>query len=306
MNYRHAYHAGAFADVLKHAVLVHVLDHMARKATPFFVLDSHAGAGRYDLAGPEARRTGEAEAGIMRLLAASNVPEALVPYLDAVRRFQNAGPVYPGSPKLARMRLRARDRMVAIELLDEDKVALSRAFAGDPVVDIRRMDGFAALKSLLPPAARRGLVLVDPAFEATDEFERLAGALKAAWRRWPTGTYIVWYPIKDEAEIAAFHAALLAAGPPKILRAELRVQPAGRPGLGACGVLVANPPFTLEAMLAEALPYLARVLGRDGVGVFRLDWLRAEGTEPVSAPAARRIPESSRPRPRGARARTRG
>ena len=174
MNYRHAFHAGNFADVLKHWALLHVLDHLRKKPTPFFVLDTHAGAGRYDLASAEARRTGEAAGGIVKLLAAPSLPPALGPYLDLVRRFAAREGVYPGSPKIVRARLRVGDRLLAMELHPEDERLLKRAFAGDPLVEVRRADGFAAMKAVLPPAERRGLVLVDPAFEATGEFRRLA------------------------------------------------------------------------------------------------------------------------------------
>jgi len=278
MNYRHAFHAGNFADVLKHAVLVHCLDHLRKKSGPFFALDTHAGAGRYDLESLEAKRTGEAAGGVVKLLAAdaASLPRALGPYLDIVRRHAAGRTGYPGSPKFVRAKLRHGDRLVAVELHPVDEQSLRRAFAGDPLVEVRRMDGFEALKALLPPAERRGLVLVDPAFEAKDEFARLAKALGAAFRRWATGTYLIWYPIKDRDAANAFLAAMRALGAPKVLRAELRVAPEDAPGLTACGLLIVNPPFTLERELAALLPALAALLGRDGAGSHRLDWLVAE------------------------------
>ncbi len=280
MNYRHAFHAGNFADVLKHWALLHVLDHLRKKPTPFFVLDTHAGAGRYDLASAEARRTGEAAGGIVKLLAAPSLPPALGPYLDLVRRFAAREGVYPGSPKIVRARLRVGDRLLAMELHPEDERLLKRAFAGDPLVEVRRADGFAAMKAVLPPAERRGLVLVDPAFEAKGEFRRLAAALGHGVRRWATGSYLVWYPIKDRDSANAFLAEARTLRMPKTLRAELRVAPESAPGLAACGLLAVNPPHTMEAALGAILPCLVERLGQDDAGAFTLDWLVTESKAP--------------------------
>jgi 23S rRNA (adenine2030-N6)-methyltransferase len=266
MNYRHGYHAGNFADVLKHTALCELLRLLTAKDKKLFVLDSHAGAGGYDLGGRLARRTGEAEAGIARLAAMprAGMPPAVVRYLATVaaydRKFGAAeGPPrrYPGSPRLVRAALRPGDRFIACELHPEDALALRREFAGDRAVEVRQADGYKALKALLPPIERRGLVLIDPPFEAADEFERLLRALRQAERRFATGCYAVWYPIKDEAA-AAFAQDLAAFRP---LTLELRLEGIEPGKLAACGLAVINPPWRFEEAMREALPWIADRLG---------------------------------------------
>jgi 23S rRNA (adenine2030-N6)-methyltransferase len=284
MNYRHDYHAGNFADLLKHAALCELLRLLLSKDKKLFVLDTHAGAGGYDLGGERAVRTGEAEAGIARLASAprDGMPEAVVRYLAQVaaydRKFGPAGRSlrrYPGSPRLIRAALRPGDRFIACELHPEDALALKREFAGDRAVEVRQADGYKVLKALLPPPERRGLVLIDPPFEATDEFERLARAVRQGLRRFATGCYALWYPIKDEAAAAAFVGSLAA---PKLLVLELRL--GGGDGAGkltACGLAVINPPWRFEEAMREALPWIARCLGPD---------VRATvSAPPASAPA---------------------
>lgn len=268
MNYRHGYHAGNFADVLKHTALSELLHLLLSKDKKLFVLDTHAGTGGYDLAGKLAERTGEAAAGIVRLAATPNAgrPAAVVRYLAAVaaydRKFGPSGGGlrrYPGSPRLIRAVLRPGDRFIACELHAEDALALRREFAGDRAVEVRQEDGYKVLKAMLPPPERRGLVLIDPPFEATDEFERLSRAVRQGLRRFATGCYAIWYPIKDEAAAAAFVATL---GAPKHLVMELRVPgEAGATRLTACGLAVINPPWRFEEAMAEALPWIASVLG---------------------------------------------
>jgi len=270
MNYRHGYHAGNFADVLKHVALCELLRLLTAKDKKLFVLDTHAGAGGYDLAGGLARRTGEAEAGVVRLAAAprSSVPAAVARYLAAVaaydRKFGPAGGRlrrYPGSPRLVRAALRPGDRFVACEMHPEEALALKREFAGDRAVDVRQADGYKALKALLPPVERRGLVLIDPPFEASDEFERLSRALRQGVRRFATGCYAVWYPIKDDA--AASFVGDLSSFKPLVLEMRLEGIEPGR--LAACGLAVINPPWRFEEAMREALPWVAAHLG-PGVG----------------------------------------
>jgi 23S rRNA (adenine2030-N6)-methyltransferase len=266
MNYRHGYHAGNFADILKHTALCELLRLLTAKDKKLFVLDTHAGAGGYDLGSGPARRTGEAEAGIARLAAAprAGMPPAVARYLAAVaaydRKFGPAGKTlrrYPGSPRLVRAALRPGDRFVACELHPAEALALKREFAGDRAVEVRQADGYKALKALLPPPERRGLVLVDPPFEAADEFERLLRAVRQGVRRFATGCYALWYPIKDEA--AASFAHDLAAFNPLTL--ELRLD-AVEPGkLAACGLAVINPPWRFEEAMRDALPWIAGQLG---------------------------------------------
>lgn len=279
MNYRHVFHAGNFADVLKHAVLCLALARLADKDKPFVVVDTHAGAGRYDLHEPQPGRTGEAERGIHRLLAAPDRPPTLKRYLDIVRQFDRflgggGGRLrhYPGSPRLARAMLRPGDRLVACELHDRDGLALRREFAGDPQVEIRRGDGYAALKALLPPPERRGLVLIDPPFEARDEFDRLQRALGQALRRFATGQYLVWYPVKDIAAVAGFKAWLEAAGLRRTLTVELEVAPPAPGALARAGMALVNAPWPIEDELSRLGPWLAATLG-NGQGKFELDWI---------------------------------
>ena len=266
MNYRHGYHAGNFADVLKHMALCELLRLLTAKDKKLFVLDTHAGAGGYDLSGSKARRTGEAETGIVRLAAAprAGMPAAVARYLAAVaaydRKFGPAGGKpgrYPGSPRLVRAALRPRDRFVACELHPEEALALKREFAGDRAVEVRQADGYKALKALLPPVERRGLVLIDPPFEVTDEYERLLRALRQGVRRFATGCYVVWYPIKDEM-VDAF-VRELAAFKPLVL--ELRLDGIAPGKLAACGLAVINPPWRFEEAMREALPWIAEQLG---------------------------------------------
>ena len=266
MNYRHGYHAGNFADVLKHTALCELLRLLTAKDKKLFVLDTHAGAGGYDLGSGLARRTGEAEAGIVRLAAAprAGMPAAVVRYLAAVaaydRKFGPAGGKprrYPGSPRLVRAALRPGDRFIACELHPEEALALKREFAGDRAVEVRQADGYKVLKALLPPIERRGLVLIDPPFEVTDEYERLLRALHQGVRRFATGCYAVWYPIKDEAAVATFKATLAGV---KALILELRLHGAPEGKLAACGLAVINPPWTFQEAMAEALPWLGSAL----------------------------------------------
>ncbi|MGB8275357.1 MAG: 23S rRNA (adenine(2030)-N(6))-methyltransferase RlmJ [Alphaproteobacteria bacterium] len=281
MNYLHLFHAGSFADVFKHAVFVLVLEHMKKKAAPFFVLDTHAGAGRYDLTSKAAARTGEAREGIGRILAAPGLAPALGPYVGAVRRLNaryGAGPRwYPGSPLLAAMLLRPGDRIALAELHPEEARALAREFGADPRVTVHHMDGYVALKALLPPPERRAVVLIDPPFEEPDEFERMAEGLRQACRRFATGVYLLWYPIKDADGTATFLAALRASGLARILMIELRVYPTENPErLNGCGMILVNPPWAVTRSLAALGPELVRLLAREGGGGWRLEWLAGE------------------------------
>lgn len=268
MNYRHGYHAGNFADLLKHTALCELLRLLTSKDKKLFVLDTHAGAGGYDLAADKARRTGEAEAGIVRLLGEgkAGMPGAVARYLASVqaydRKFGAAGGTprrYPGSPRLVRAALRPGDRFVACEKHPEEALHLKREFAGDRAVEVSQSDGYHALKSMLPPPERRGLILIDPPFEATDEFEVLLRALRHGLRRFATGCYAVWYPIKDEEAVRSFMASLAEMKP---LVLELRLGRDVAPGkLAACGLAVINPPWKFEEAMREALPWIAARLG---------------------------------------------
>jgi 23S rRNA (adenine2030-N6)-methyltransferase len=283
VNYRHAFHAGSFADVFKHAVLCRVLAHLRGKESAFRAIDTHAGAGVYDLTGPEASRGREWQDGIGRLMQAQlpkPVADLLAPYLDVVRSLneRDALTVYPGSPGFVRAWLRGQDRLIACELEPEAFAALRQAMRGDERIKMVAIDGWTALQAYVPPKERRGLVLVDPPFEREDEFRRLADGVAAAYRKWPTGSYLLWYPIKGRSEPDAFAKRLRRLDIPKILRAELMVTPLRDPSrLNGSGLVLINPPWTLEGELKALLPALAGLLGREGAGRFTLDWLAEEG-----------------------------
>jgi 23S rRNA (adenine2030-N6)-methyltransferase len=278
MNYRHAYHAGNFADVMKHALLVRVLCHLRRKDKPFRVVDTHAGIGFYDLAGDEAGRTGEWQGGVGRLEQpfAPEVERLLAPYREVLRSAQaRHGPMaYPGSPLVIRELLREQDRAILAELHPTDGALLTERFNTVPNVKVMRLDGWTALHGLIPPKERRGLVLIDPPYEEVGELGRLVREMGRAVAKWPTGIFIAWYPIKDPAEVEATAAALAAAVPRPGLRLELlvdRTDDAAR--LNGCGLFVINPPWTLEQEAGLILPALAERLSRGSYGAFRCESL---------------------------------
>ncbi len=282
MNYRHAFHAGNFADVVKHLILSRIVEYLKRKPGAFRVIDTHAGAGRYDLTGDEARRSPEWTEGIKRLVDRGLAGEAATlaePYLAAVAAENPANglTVYPGSPLLVRRLLRPQDRLSALELHPAYAAALRSLFSGDIQTRVIELDGWLALGAHVPPKEKRGLVLVDPPFEAEGEWERLVAGLVRAHRRWPGGVYALWYPLKEPREAERFAAALTASAIPKILRAELTIRkPSTPPRLFGTGMVVVNPPFALEAELNALLPALAGLLASEGRGRWRLDWLRGE------------------------------
>lgn len=268
MNYRHLYHAGNFADVLKHAVLALVLAHLRVKDSPFFALDTHAGAGLYDLRAPEAQKTAEAAGGIGALAAREGeLPQTLTPYMDIVHRFNTDNKtvaVYPGSPLLIQDRLRDDDRMVACELHPEQAAMLGRSLGRDRRVRVETRDGYAALRALLPPPQRRGLVLIDPPFEKPDEFSQMIRSLKEGYKRFSNGIFLLWHPIKSLAPVQDFHAQIRACGIADVMAASLFLRPPEDPALlNGSGLVIVNPPWTLEAALEKLLPDLARFLTMD-------------------------------------------
>jgi 23S rRNA (adenine2030-N6)-methyltransferase len=266
MNYRHAFHAGNFADVVKHAVLALLVERLKAKETAFRVIDTHAGVGTYDLAADPATRTGEWRQGVGRLYdhpLPQELAELLGPWLGAVRAANGGGPLarYPGSPAIVRPLLRRQDRLTAVELHPEDAAELEAGFAGDRQVKVVALDGWLALGAFVPPKERRGLVLVDPPYEARDEFDRLAKGFAAAHKRWPTGLYLLWYPVKDLAAIDRFRLALAKSGIPRLLRAELFVRDRSTPDrLNGSGLVLCNPPWQFEETLAGLLAGLAPIL----------------------------------------------
>jgi 23S rRNA (adenine2030-N6)-methyltransferase len=256
MNYRHAFHAGSFADCMKHALLVWLVRALQRKPAPISVLDTHAGAGSYDLSAGPAERTGEWRSGVGQLL--DDPPPALAEYLGLVRQLG----LYPGSPALIRALLRPDDRLACCELHPEDYTELRRRFAHDPTVAVHRRDAWEALGALLPPQPRRGLVLIDPPYEAPDELYRLTKGLVTGWTRFRTGVFAVWYPIKHRAPVRRFFATVQQTNIRDIVAAELLLSAPLDPGrLNGCGLLVINPPFRFEQEFQAILEALAERLG---------------------------------------------
>lgn len=270
MNYRHAFHAGNHADVVKHVVLTVLVDALRGKDKPFMVLDLHAGVGRYDLSA-EAAKTGEYVDGIARIDQATDAPPAVARYLDLIHSFNPSGRlgVYPGSPRLARALMRPEDRLTLVELHPEDHARLRAEFAGDDQVAIHHRNAWEALRGLLPPQPRRGLLLLDPPFEQPDELERMARGIGTAHRRWPEGIIAAWYPVKDRPPVDAMLAALPPL--PRAWVAELTVFDSLFPArLNGSGLVLANLPWGVEAALREALAWLQPHLARQGGG-WRLD-----------------------------------
>lgn len=264
MNYRHAFHAGNFADVFKHALLALIIDYLKRKETGFRYIETHAGPALYDLSGPEAARTGEWRDGIGRVAQEMFPPEIaalLAPYLQA--QGAEATHIYAGSPVLMQRLLRKQDRLTCCELHPDDFRALERNMGRDNRLTLREDNGYRALKGLVPPPERRGLVLIDPPFEERHEFQVMEEALAMAWRKWPNGIYALWYPVKDTRAVAQFAARLQARQIPRILRLELAIEALRVDGpLSATGLMVVNPPFLLEDQARRLLPALAKVMAR--------------------------------------------
>jgi 23S rRNA (adenine2030-N6)-methyltransferase len=283
MNYRHAFHAGGFADVIKHIVLVRILIYLQDKQAAFRVIDTHAGAGIYDLTGEEASRGGEWLTGIARIMQArfsETTMPLMKPYLDIVRAFNPQGAplkTYPGSPLIARALLRPQDRLTACEVEPKARKQLIDALRRDSQARVVDLDGWTALPAFVPSKERRGLVLIDPPYEQKDEFERLATGFGEAFAKWPTGSYLLWYPVKSRraTDDLARHVAQAvgrAKPPGKCLRLEFSVAPrtAGT-ALASAGLLIVNPPWTLTGELKAILPELEKPLGQGGASRFRLE-----------------------------------
>ncbi len=291
MNYRHAYHAGNFADVLKHSVLFALIEALQAKPTPFAFIDTHAGSGCYALDSAEAGKTGEYKDGISRLLFpdmhatgthhGAALPPLLRRWLDSILKLQgneHGLKLYPGSPLQAAQIMRESDSAQLCELHPEEAVRLRELFHRDHRVHVHERNGYEALKSLLPPKEKRGLVLIDPPYEAQEaEYRVIERTLKLALQRWPTGVYAVWYPIKLRSQVQPFHRWLQHCGVRRVLRAELLVHPDDSPlRLNGSGMVILNAPWKLDEALHEPMKAMARLLSQDKPAHWRLDWLLAE------------------------------
>lgn len=280
MNYRHEFHAGNFADVFKHIFLSRVLLHLGGKPAPFRFIETHAGSGIYELLRPEAGKTAEWRGGIGKLIKAKPAPEVhdlIRPYLQIEAPLIEGEPVrYGGSPWIAKAMLRRQDRMLSCELHPDAFTALKANFGGDARTKLFPIDGYAGLKAFLPPVERRGLVLIDPPYEAADEFVTATEAIEKVWRKWATGNIMLWYPVKDAGTIASFAANLATRGIKRLLRVELQIDTPARQGpLLRCGLFIINPPYRLDAEAAILLPWLAALLGGGDPG-FLIEWVSGE------------------------------
>ncbi|EIM00594.1 protein involved in catabolism of external DNA [Rhodanobacter thiooxydans] len=300
MNYRHAYHAGNFADVLKHVVLLALVEALQTKPTSFCYVDTHAGSGSYALEGHEAKKTGEYHDGIARLHPAEKLPPLLRRWRDGIlggEGNEHGLKYYPGSPLQVARVLRPGDSAQLCELHAEEAVKLRELFRGNPQVHVHQRDGYEALKALLPPKEKRGLVLIDPPYEAQeDEYRLIEQALKAALPRWPGGIYAVWYPIKLRSQVQPFLRKLQHSGVKRILRAELLVHPDDSPlRLNGSGMVIFNAPWKLDDTLREPLRVLASLLSQERPAEWKLDWLLDEAGSQLNTPSP--LPTSRLPRP---------
>jgi 23S rRNA (adenine2030-N6)-methyltransferase len=278
MNYRHIYHAGNFADVAKHVGLMYCLGALQRKDSAIFVLDTHAGRGFYDLQAPEAQKSGEADRGIQRLIETGLAETALAGYFASIRARQGKRlPRYPGSPALIAGALRPQDRALFVELMPAEARAAEREIESIGRVRTEIGDGYAALKAFLPPEERRGLVLIDPPYESLDELKLMLQAFSEAYRRWPGGTYLMWYPIRSAGQRSMVHSRFEALRIPKMLFADLAIHPddAGI-GLAGSGLMIVNPPYGADDHLKDAYAAIHRGIATPGAGYVEVGRLTPE------------------------------
>lgn len=278
LSYRHSFHAGNHADVLKHIVQSLILNALQQKETPFVYHDTHSGVGRYDLTHEWSEKTGEYKQGIGRLWQQTDTPVAIDSYLDAVKALNQGEELryYPGSPRIARAHLRAQDRMVLSELHPSDYPLLEQEFARDRQVAIYKQDGFARLKASLPPKERRGLVLIDPPYELAKEYRDVVQAIAQSHKRWSTGIYAIWYPVVNRCDIEDMLEGLTNLGIRKILQIELGVAPdTNQRGMTASGMIVINPPWKLESEMQTILPFLKQAIA-PATGHFKVEWVVPE------------------------------
>lgn len=276
LSYRHSFHAGNHADVLKHTVQSLIIEALKEKEKPFLYLDTHAGAGRYLLSGEHAEKTGEYLEGIARLWQQDDLPTELEPYMMAVRHFNRSGQLryYPGSPLIARQLLREQDRLHLSELHPSDFPLLRAEFQKDERARVVRENGYQQLKSQLPPASRRGLILIDPPYELKSDYQDVVKGIQEGYKRFATGTYALWYPVVLRQNIKRLVHALEESGIRRILQIELAVRPdSDQRGMTASGMIVINPPWKLEGQMRSVLPWLHQVLVPEGTGHTSVNWI---------------------------------
>ncbi|MCG6227162.1 23S rRNA (adenine(2030)-N(6))-methyltransferase RlmJ [Vibrio furnissii] len=278
LSYRHSFHAGNHADVVKHIVQSLILSALQQKDKPFVYHDTHSGVGRYDLTHEWSEKTGEYKQGIARLWQQTEVPEDIHSYLEAIKALNDDGELryYPGSPRVARAHLRSHDRMVLTELHPSDYPLLEQEFHRDRQVAIFKEDGFARLKGSLPPKERRGLVLIDPPYELAKEYRDVVQAIAQSYKRWATGIYAIWYPVVNRCDIEDMIEGLQGLGIRKILQIELGVSPdTNERGMTASGMIVINPPWKLESQMQSILPFLKEAIA-PATGHYKVDWIVPE------------------------------
>ncbi|HGS4478993.1 TPA: 23S rRNA (adenine(2030)-N(6))-methyltransferase RlmJ [Vibrio cholerae] len=278
LSYRHSFHAGNHADVLKHIVQSLILNSLQQKEKPFVYHDTHSGVGRYDLTHEWSEKTGEYKQGIARVWQQDNIPAELDSYLDAIRQLNQGETLryYPGSPRVARAHLREQDRMVLTELHPSDYPLLEQEFHRDRQVSIYKEDGFARLKASLPPQERRGLVLIDPPYELAKEYRDVVRAITQSYKRWATGIYAIWYPVVNRCDIDDMLEGLQGLEIRKILQIELGVAPdTNERGMTASGMIVINPPWTLESQMQTILPFLKQAIA-PATGHYKVEWVVPE------------------------------
>ncbi len=271
LSYRHAFHAGNHGDVLKHSILAFIVEYLQQKPKPFVYIDTHAGAGRYDLKAEWAQKNREFETGILPLWQRSDLPAGMSAYIDIVQKMNPSGELqwYPGSPWLVQQLMRRQDKARLFELHNNEIQNLQRLFAKEPNINVQHADGLQELKAILPPMERRALTLIDPSYEIKEDFVRVVGALKDAYKRFAVGVYMLWYPVINRDYITRLEKELSGSGVRNVLLAELTVRPESEPGMRGSGIVVINPPWTLQENLQQILPYLARLLGSTNQNAFR-------------------------------------
>ena len=280
LSYRHSFHAGNQADVLKHIVLMLILENLKLKEKGFFYLDTHSGVGRYRLSSNESEKTAEYKEGIERLWEQTDLPEDVARYVKMIKKLNYGGKelrYYAGSPLIATELLRPQDRALLTELHPSDYPILRNNFSDYKNVTVKCDNGFQQVKATLPPKERRGLVLIDPPYELKEDYDLVVKAIEEGYKRFATGTYAIWYPVVLRQQTKRIFKGLEATGIRKILKIELAVRPdSDQRGMTASGMVVINPPWTLETQMKEILPYLTKTLVPEGTGSWTVEWITLE------------------------------